>query len=106
MQNKVQILSTKKISDSFIKSAAEKNIAIEQMSFIETKESISAKIKKRIGELSAQNITAIFTSSNAVNAVGKIVSPQTNWKIFSIEPATRKKVEQIFINQTSRRLDR
>jgi uroporphyrinogen-III synthase len=100
MQNKVQILSTKKISDSFIKSAAEKNIDIEQISFIETKESISAKIKNRIGEFSLQNITAIFTSSNAVNAVGKIVSPQTNWKIFSIEPATRKKVEEVFIKST------
>jgi len=98
MQNKVQILSTKKISDSFIKSAAENNIGIDEMSFIETKESISATIKNRIEELSAQNITAIFTSSNAVTAVGKIVSPQTNWKIFCIEPATKKWVENIFIN--------
>ncbi|MGN6295568.1 MAG: uroporphyrinogen-III synthase [Ginsengibacter sp.] len=98
MQNKVQILSTKKISDSFIRSAAENNIGIDEMSFIETKESISATIKNRIEELSAQNITAIFTSSNAVAAVGKIVSPQTNWKIFCIEPATKKSVENIFIN--------
>lgn len=98
MQNKVQILSTKKISDSFIRSAAENNIGIDEMSFIETKESISATIKNRIEELSAQNITAIFTSSNAVAAVGKIVSPQTNWKIFCIEPATKKSVENIFTN--------
>ena len=98
MLNKVQILSTKKISDSFIKSAAENNIGIDEMSFIETKESISATIKNRIKELSAQNITAIFTSSNAVTAVGKIVSPQTNWKIFCIEPATKKWVEKIFTN--------
>ncbi|MGN6343029.1 MAG: uroporphyrinogen-III synthase [Ginsengibacter sp.] len=98
MQNKVQILSTKKISDSFIRSAAENNIGIDEMSFIETKESISATIKNRIEELSAQNITAIFTSSNAVTAVSKIVSPQTNWKIFCIEPATKKSVENIFTN--------
>jgi uroporphyrinogen-III synthase len=98
MQNKVQILSTKKISDSFIRSAAENNIGIDEMSFIETKESISATIKNRIEELSTQNIIAIFTSSNAVAAVGKIVSPQTNWKIFCIEPATKKWVGNIFIN--------
>ncbi len=98
MQNKVQILSTKKISDSFIRSAAENNIGIDEMSFIETKESISATIKNRIEELSTQNIIAIFTSSNAVAAVGKIVSPQTNWKIFCIEPATKKSVENIFTN--------
>ncbi|MGN6264108.1 MAG: uroporphyrinogen-III synthase [Ginsengibacter sp.] len=98
MQNKVQILSTKKISDSFIRIAAENNIGIDEMSFIETKESISATIKNRIEELSTQNIIAIFTSSNAVAAVGKIVSPQTNWKIFCIEPATKKSVENIFTN--------
>jgi len=98
MLNKVQILSTKKISDSFIRSAAEKNIGIDEMSFIETKDSISATIKNRIEELSGQNITAIFTSSNAVTAVGKIVSPQTNWKIFCIEPSTKKNLQNIFTN--------
>ena len=98
MQNKVQILSTKRISDSFIRSAAENNIGIDEMSFIETKENISATIKDRIEELSAQNITAIFTSSNAVAAVGKTVSPRTNWNIFCIEPATKKWVENIFMN--------
>ncbi len=98
MQNKVQILSTKKLSDSFITPAAENNIDVDEMSFIETKESISATIKMRIEELSTQNIIAIFTSSNAVDAVGKIVSAETNWKIFCIEPTTRKRVENIFIN--------
>ena len=104
MQNKVQILSTKRISDSFIRSAAENNIGIDAMSFIETKENISATIKDRIEELSAQNITAIFTSSNAVAAVGKIVSPQTNWNIFCIEPATKKWVENIKALRTYLRL--
>ncbi|HXR83449.1 MAG TPA: uroporphyrinogen-III synthase [Hanamia sp.] len=96
MQNKVQILSTKKIGSSFIKEAVEKNICIDEMNFIDTKENISAEIRERITDLSKKNITAIFTSSNAVNAVEKIVSKQTNWKIFCIEPATKKVVEQLF----------
>jgi len=96
MQNKVQILSTKKISGPLIKDAADKNIFIDQMNFIETEESISEEIKMRIIELSQQNITSIFTSSNAVNAVGKIISPQANWKIFCIEPFTKKMVEKYF----------
>jgi len=66
------------------------------MNFIDTKENISAEIRERITDLSKKNITAIFTSSNAVNAVEKIVSKQTNWKIFCIEPATKKVVEQLF----------
>ncbi len=100
MQNKVQILSTKKIGDPLIELAAEKNICIDQMNFIETEEPISEEIKKRIIELSKENITAIFTSSNAVNAVGKIVKSQTNWKIFCIEPATKKNVEKAFQNSS------
>ena len=96
MQNNIQILSTKKISGSCIKDAAQKNICIDEMNFIDTKENISEKVKNRISDISKKNITAIFTSSNAVNAVEKIVSKQTNWKIFCIEPATKKRIEKLF----------
>jgi len=98
MQNKVQILSTKKISNSFIGPAEGNNICIDELNFIETEESVSEEIKKRIIELSQQNINVIFTSSKAVNVVGKIVSPETKWKIFCIEPATKKTIENIFAN--------
>ncbi|MGN6532028.1 MAG: uroporphyrinogen-III synthase [Ginsengibacter sp.] len=100
MQNNFQILSTKKISDSLIELAAKNNICIDQLNFIETEECISEEIKKRIIKLSRENITAIFTSSNAVNAVGKIISSQTNWNIFCIEPATKKNVENLFPNSS------
>jgi uroporphyrinogen-III synthase len=100
MQNKIQILSTKNISDSFIEYADDNNICIDSLNFIETEESVSDEIKNRIIELSQQNITAIFTSSNAVNAVGKIVKNQGNWKIFCIEPGTKKTVEHIFSNSS------
>jgi uroporphyrinogen-III synthase len=96
MQNEIQILSTKKISDSFIRLAAENNICIDSLNFIETEESVSDEMKNHILELSRQNINAIFTSSNAVKAVGKIAGNQTNWKIFCIAPATKKIVENIF----------
>ncbi|MEO8820710.1 MAG: uroporphyrinogen-III synthase [Ginsengibacter sp.] len=100
MQNKIQILCTKKISNSFIQLAEENNIYIDQLNFIETSESFSEEIKTRILQLSNQNISVIFTSSNAVNAVGKLVSLKTNWKIYCIEPATKKTVESIFINSS------
>lgn len=100
MPNKIQILSTKKISDSFIQLTAENNICIDQLNFIETEESVSEGIKNRVLKLSKQNITAVFTSSKAVNVVGEIVSAETNWKIFCIEPATKKTVENIFVNSS------
>ncbi len=100
MQNNIQILSTKRISDSLIQLAAKNNICVDQINFIETEESVSEEIKNRILELSIHNITAVFTSSNAANVVGNIVSPKTNWKIFCIEPATKKVIEHIFLNSS------
>jgi uroporphyrinogen-III synthase len=96
MQNKIQILSTKKIDSTLIQLATENNICVDQLNFIQTEECISDEIKKRIIKLSKEKITAIFTSSKTVNVVRKIVSKQTNWKIYCIEPATKKTVENIF----------
>lgn len=101
MQNKIQILCTKKISNSFIQLAEENNICIDELNFIETKESVSEEIKKRIVELSKQKIIAIFTSSNAVHAVAKIISDEANWKIYCIEPATKKNVQTVFKNAST-----
>lgn len=100
MRNEIQILSTKKISDLFIQRAAENNICIDQVNFIKTEDLVSEEIRNSIIELSHQNIHAIFTSSNAVKAVGKIVSDQTNWKIFCIEPSTKKTVQSILKNSS------
>ena len=98
MPNKIQILCTKKISNSSIQLAEENNICIDELNFIETKESLSEEIRKRILELSKQNFTAIFTSSNAVNAVAKIVSAPLKWKIYCINPGTKKNIENAFEN--------
>jgi uroporphyrinogen-III synthase len=96
MQNRIQILSTKKLSGPMSRLAAENNICIDQLNFIEIEECVSEEIKNRIIELSQQKIIAIFTSSNAVKVVAKMVSTSTNWKIFCIEPATKKAVEKVF----------
>ena len=98
MQNNIQILSTKKISDSLIRTAEKNSIFIDELNFIETEEIVSSGIKKRIGELSEQKISVIFTSSKAVNAVRKFASKEILWEIFCIEPATRKLVERYFKN--------
>jgi len=96
MQNKIQILCTKKISNSLIQLAEEYNISFDELNFIKTEESVSEEVRKRIIELSTRNISAIFTSSNAVNAVEKIVYSCLQWKIYCIEPGTKKKIENAF----------
>lgn len=96
MQNKIQILSTKKISDELIRQADACNICIDAISFIETKEWIDQKTEERILELASGAATVIFTSSNAVKAVGKLLVTKPSWKIYCIEPATKDTVAYIF----------
>jgi len=96
MRNKIQILSTKKISDSLIGIAGNNNICIDQLSFIETKEVVTRETRERIFELSKQKVDVIFTSSKAVNAVAKLIPGKVFWKIFCIEPATKTLVENYF----------
>lgn len=96
MQNKIQILSTKKISDDLISQAAASGICIDFVSFIQTKELITPETEERILELSSKKVTVIFTSSNAVNAVGKRLASKPSWKIYCIEPATKNSVTHFF----------
>lgn len=92
----IQILSTGPLSQSLKSDAANKGISIEEVSFIKTEEIVDVEVIQRVKELSLQNITAIFTSSNAVNMVGKFISPKTSWKIFCIANATKKVVKKFF----------
>jgi uroporphyrinogen-III synthase len=99
MQNKIQILSTKKISNSLITLAEKNHICIDQLNFIKTEEAVSTEARERILELSKQNVAVIFTSSKAVEAVVKLISAKTSWKIFCIEPVTKRSVEKFFENE-------
>lgn len=95
-KNKIHILSTRPAGAALISEAAQHDIIIDEMSFITTEEIINTELEKKIRELSGQNITAVFTSMNAADAVGKYVSAKTSWKIFCIGNATKKIVQKIF----------
>lgn len=89
MNNKIQILSTKAIGTELARIAGEHHICIEEVSFIKTEEVVSEELRKRIAVLSQQNITAVFTSANAVNAVKKLLPAKPSWKIFCIGYQTK-----------------
>lgn len=95
-KNKIHILSTRPAGGALISEAAQNDIIIDEISFINTQEIISDKIEKKIKELLYQNITAVFTSMNAVDAVGKYISAKTSWKIFCTGNTTKKSVQKIF----------
>ena len=96
MGNKIQILSTKPIGAEFVLDAGEHNICIDEVSFIKTGEVVSEELKKRIAALSKQNITAVFTSANAVNAIKKLLPVKPSWKIFCIGYQTKQSVADTF----------
>ncbi len=94
--NKIYILSTRPVGETAIAKALQHDIIIEEKSFIETREMIDTSKAKKIKELLNQNLSVVFTSMNAVEAVGKMVSEKNNWKIFCIGNTTRKLVKEIF----------
>src|SRR6185437_9197777 len=96
MENKIQILSTKAIGTELARIASEHHICIDEISFIKTEEVVSEELKKRIAALAQQNITAVFTSANAVNAVKKLLPRKPSWKIFCIGYQTKQSASDIF----------
>ena len=97
--NKIQILSTKMISDSLISVAGLYDICIEQAAFIETEKITTPALEKRINELYLQHVAVIFTSVNAVKAVNRLLPTKPSWKIFCIAPTTKKSVADVFGNE-------
>jgi uroporphyrinogen-III synthase len=96
-QNKISILSTRPLHGELINKAAEKNIEIETMSFIETKANEEDSLKKRILHLSHHRLRVVFTSMNAVEVVSSCLSnKKPAWKIFCIGSTTKKLVKENF----------
>jgi uroporphyrinogen-III synthase len=96
-QNKINILSTRPIEQALIDKAADKNILIESISFIETEPISNQQLKKNICNLNQQSITAVFTSMNAVESVASHLNNiKPDWKIFCIGSATKKLVKECF----------
>jgi uroporphyrinogen-III synthase len=96
LQHKIHILSTRPVGNELVDEAANNAIVIDEISFIKTEEIIDNEIEKKIKELSHQNVTVVFTSMNAMNAVSKFVGNNPSWKIFCIGNTTEKLVENFF----------
>lgn len=95
-KNKIHILSTRPAGEALVSEAAQNDIVIDEIAFIRTEEITNVEIEEKIRKLSHQNITAVFTSMNAVDTVGKFISAKTSWKIFCIGNTTKKLVKKIF----------
>src|SRR5215471_4762340 len=102
LQNKISILSTKEIEPALIYEADEKNIAIEFSPFIKTEPIQTIEVQQEIELALMENLTVVFTSVNAVEAVATELDDQEpspiaiGWKIFCLGHATKQAVEKYF----------
>ena len=95
-QNNIQLLSTRMLDDTLIRRAAESNIDIECVSFIETKPLYHEVLQQRLQALSNEPVTAVFTSMNAVSAVASQLPQVPQWKIYCTGGITKEYVIKYF----------
>jgi uroporphyrinogen-III synthase len=96
-QNKVTILSTRAIEEALLAEAVSKNIIVDTIPFIKTEPTSSIETQQEIEHLATMQVTVVFTSVNAVEAVAaELESYQPDWQIFCMGHATREAVEELF----------
>jgi uroporphyrinogen-III synthase len=91
---KIQILSTRNLPADVIKLAAENDIDIDCVTFIDTKSVVNEETAQKIKQLASDEITAVFTSMNAVEAVAEIVHSDLKWNVYCIGYATKHLVKE------------
>ncbi|RYZ29055.1 MAG: uroporphyrinogen-III synthase [Chitinophagaceae bacterium] len=95
MENsKKYLLSTRPLPKAVVEEGANKGVIIEELSFIDTNPIQDETLFQRIKRLAAENLTVVFTSMNAVEAVAAQIDSIPDWKIYSIGNTTRKLIEE------------
>lgn len=96
----IYLLATGPLPAELIEEAAAKGITLGTMDFIAIAPVIDAEMGARIKVLGGRQLTTVFTSTNAVEAVkawaGAAAAGAPDWRIFCIEGATRRAVADYF----------
>jgi uroporphyrinogen-III synthase len=96
-ENNFHILSTRPVDPLFVRKAGELGVHIDMLPFIETESLVSETLRRQLGLLADQPMTAVFTSMNAVQALAAFLKPASrNWKVFCLGNTTRKLVAELF----------
>lgn len=96
-QNKISILSTRHLNEDWINNAGELNIDLDINAFIETEPIQTVEVIEEIQNAFLRSSVVIFTSVNAVQAVGEILELQKpDWTIYCIGQATKQQVIKYF----------
>lgn len=95
-KTKRNILSTRSLPEPLVQEAAAQDVIIDEISFIQTKAVIDDALAAQIKELFQKPITAVFTSANAVSAVGHIFQKPRRWKVYAINNTTARLITERF----------
>ena len=90
----IYLLSTAALPLELVEEAAQKGMILEAEAYISIEPVADEALGVRIRELGRQRLTAIFTSTNAVEAIGG--SGGGDWMIFCTSGATRQLVAERF----------
>ncbi len=95
----INILSTTDLSDVVLETDLDEHFTIDSVNFIATKPNISCDALCKIRKVTHEKIVAVFTSMNAVEAVGRINKTRNAlWKIYCLGAKTMDYVIQYFPN--------
>ncbi len=95
-KNNIEILCTRPLNELLIQKAFAKNIFIDVVAFVETEPTRAPAILAQIQELANQKITAVFTSTNAVEAIITQFSKVPDWTIYCLGGITKDVVYYFF----------
>ena len=95
-KDKIDILSTRTTDEAFAAKASDANITLDSFSFIEVQAVSSNELANQLHTLATKSLIAIFTSTNAVNAVAEQIHNIPDWKIFCTSGRTKELVIQVF----------
>ena len=103
MQNKIQILSTKKLLPSIIELGRKKNMDIIEKEFISIKPILTKELNEQIISLilNSKIPAIVFTSANAVNIIKKYLHQSDTWylpdcNVFCLEGKTKNALYPYF----------
>ncbi|GAO41786.1 uroporphyrinogen-III synthase [Flavihumibacter petaseus] len=98
MDEQPVILSTRPLPDALVQAALEQGVTIDISPFIDTVPVDTIEVISEVETALQLSITVIFTSQNAVEAVGSILPHEAppEWRIYSIGEATREAVVHYF----------
>jgi uroporphyrinogen-III synthase len=90
----IYLLSTAALSPELVEEAAQKGMMLEAEAYISIEPVLGEALGARIMELGRQPLVAVFTSTNAVEAIGR--TGGWGWMIFCTSGATQRLVAERF----------